>query len=226
MELCCRVPFEPLRHSNSLQMSRQYLKAAVTSDAAADIQAKSHKQKPYRPVDEEDYTVKSVEAKLYNFNDLSPGSDSQKMSNDLPAEIIAQISSYVAQFPSSQNSLCACSYVSRSWYAASVAFLYETPQISGKNFDQFVRTVCPSINAHVRVNGLAELVRRLDMSNLVHNGSKSLTARLLGRVKGNLVVFVAPQASFAYVSESPRTLCQAYILVASTASQHFLDAPS
>ena len=37
------------------------------------------------------------------------------------------------------------------------------------------------------------------MSSLVHNGSKSLTARLLGRVKTRLEEFVAPQASFAYV---------------------------
>lgn len=37
------------------------------------------------------------------------------------------------------------------------------------------------------------------MSGLVHNGSKSLTARLLGRVKGRMEEFVAPQASFAYV---------------------------
>lgn len=35
------------------------------------------------------------------------------------------------------------------------------------------------------------------MSGLVHNGSKSLTARLLGRVKKRLEEFVAPQASFA-----------------------------
>jgi len=35
------------------------------------------------------------------------------------------------------------------------------------------------------------------MGNLVHQGSRSLTARLLGRVKNNLQEFVAPQASFA-----------------------------
>ena len=38
------------------------------------------------------------------------------------------------------------------------------------------------------------------MSSLVHSGSKSLTARLLGRVKSKLEEFVAPQASFAYVT--------------------------
>lgn len=69
--------------------------------------------------------------------------------------------------------------------------------ITGNNFNAFVRAICPSVNAHIRRNGLAELVRRLDMSSLVHNGSKSLTARLLGRVKTRLEEFVAPQASFA-----------------------------
>jgi len=43
------------------------------------------------------------------------------------------------------------------------------------------------------------LVRVLDMSMLVHNGSRSLTARILGRLKGSLEYFVAPQASFASV---------------------------
>lgn len=78
-------------------------------------------------------------------------------------------------------------------------FLYDTPNITGKNYSSFVNAICPSVNAHIRRNGLSELVRRLDMSGLVHNGSKSLTARLLGRMKGRLEEFVAPQASFACV---------------------------
>lgn len=32
----------------------------------------------------------------------------------------------------------------------------------------------------------------------MHEGCKSVTARLLGRVKASLEEFVAPQASFAY----------------------------
>ena len=149
---------------------------------------------------DKDYTAKTVEKVLLDVNNFSPTSETKEFSKQLPLEVLELISSYVALFPSSQSSLYACSQVSRSWYAASVTNLYEAPQISGRNFDQFVRTVCPSINAHVRTNGLAELIKTLDMSKLVHNGSKSLTARLLGRVKGNLEVFVAPQASFASVS--------------------------
>lgn len=115
----------------------------------------------------------------------------------LPLEIILQILSYVPRDPKSQSYFHACCLISRSWYSATVPLLYDNPHITGKNFKQFVATVCPSINAHIRKSELAELVRRLDMGNLVHDGSKSLTARLLGRVKGGLEEFVAPQASFA-----------------------------
>lgn len=114
---------------------------------------------------------------------------------DLPTEILQQVFALLGS--ASQPTLHAASLVSRNWYSASVECLYDTPIINGKNFDAFVRSACPSVNAHIRHNGLADLVRRLDMSALVHNGSKSLTARLLGRVKGRLEEFVAPQASFA-----------------------------
>lgn len=118
------------------------------------------------------------------------------MDVQLPQEVLQQVFFYLAR---NQKTLHACSLTSSSWYSASVAYLYENPKITGKNYDSFVRAICPSVNAHIRRNGLAELVRRLDMSSLVHNGSKSMTARLLGRVKTRLEEFVAPQASFAYV---------------------------
>ena len=114
----------------------------------------------------------------------------------LPQEVLQHVFSYLY---GNQKAFHACSLTSRSWYSASIAYLYESPIINGRNFDRFVEAICPSVNAHVRRNGLANLVRRLDMSSLVHSGSKSLTARLLGRVKTGLEEFVAPQASFAYV---------------------------
>lgn len=115
----------------------------------------------------------------------------------LPPEIIIHILSYIPRRPSTQSTFYSCCLLSRRWYAAAIHRLYHTPYITGKNFKQFVATICPSVNAHVRKSDLAELVRRLDMGNLVHDGSKSLTARLLGRVKLRLEEFVAPQASFA-----------------------------
>ena len=117
----------------------------------------------------------------------------------LPLEIIELILSHIPLSYYSQPTLHACTLVSRAWYSASIARLYEKPIIIGKNYDLFVRSVCPSINANIRKNGLAELVKTLDLSRLVHHGSKSLTARLLGRVKAGIEVFTAPQASFGFV---------------------------
>ncbi|KAI9674843.1 MAG: hypothetical protein M1829_003583 [Trizodia sp. TS-e1964] len=115
----------------------------------------------------------------------------------LPSEVIFNILSFIPRRASSQPTLHACSLVSRQWYAAAVLLLYERPHISGRNFKQFVATICPSVNAHVRKSELAILVKALDMGYLVHDGSRSLTARILGRLKGGLEEFVAPQASFA-----------------------------
>lgn len=129
----------------------------------------------------------------------------------LPLEIVQNIISYifpphrvVRKSPSSgqldaPKTLAACCLVSRVWYAGAVAALYETPVITGRNYDRFAAIICPSINAHIRTNGLANLVKCLDMGNLVHHGNRSLTARLLGRVKDHLAAFTAPQATFGYV---------------------------
>lgn len=117
----------------------------------------------------------------------------------LPLEILVQIFSYISKGGGSQATLHAITLVSRSWYIAAVADLYHSPFITGKNFIKFTNTICPSINAHVRKSELAGFVRTLDLSRLVHEGSKSLTARILGRVKTGLEEFIAPQAFFAYV---------------------------
>lgn len=120
----------------------------------------------------------------------------------LPDEIIIQIVNYLAQgHPAqravTQQALATCCLLSRSWYEAAIASLYRHPYLYGRNFDPFLHAICPSINLHVRKSPLANLVRILDMSKLVHQGSNRTTARLLGRTKGNLEEFIAPQASFA-----------------------------
>lgn len=115
----------------------------------------------------------------------------------LPIEVLCQVVDYVHFFPSAQRDLWALTLVSQSWYAASVASLYKKPDISGKNFGLFVRTLCPSINAHIRKTSFSSMVKELNMSKLVHDSTKSLTSRILGRLKDGLEIFVAPQASFA-----------------------------
>lgn len=116
----------------------------------------------------------------------------------LPDEIIVQILDCVSQeHASSQTSLASCSRVSHQWYRNSVPLLYHSPRLYGHNFDPFVATICPSKNLTIRVSRLASLVRTLDMSALVHQATKSTTARLLGRTKGSLQRYIAPQRGFA-----------------------------
>ncbi|RMJ27420.1 F-box domain protein [Aspergillus sp. HF37] len=126
----------------------------------------------------------------------------------LPTEILVLIVLFVAAEggraaddalpPARQRTLHACCLVSRQWYSAAIALLYEKPQLgSGMAFNRFTETVCPPVAARKSKWNLGGFVRRLDLSGLVHHSSNSLTARLLGRVKGNLEVFVAPRVSFA-----------------------------
>jgi hypothetical protein len=125
----------------------------------------------------------------------------------LPAEIICHIISFIPSRPSSQQILWACTLVSRVWYASSISRLYTYPHLTPANFSAFVSTICPSKNAHIRHTPLSQLVHRLDMSELVHHSSRSLTARLLGRLKGNIEEFVAPLASFAVNSFAALSKC-------------------
>lgn len=114
----------------------------------------------------------------------------------LPDEILVQILDYVSRFQESQYTLASCCLLSRQWYSTAVAYLYRSPYLYGKNFDPFAQVIVPSLNLHIRKSHLAELVRDLDMSRLVHQASKRITARLLGRTKDNLEAFRAPVASF------------------------------
>ncbi|CZR58581.1 uncharacterized protein PAC_08473 [Phialocephala subalpina] len=125
----------------------------------------------------------------------------------LPSEVISHILSYIPRRSTTQGIFWACALVSRAWYSASIATLYERPYLTGGNFNEFVTTVCPSKNAHIRQSALSVFVKRLDMGDLVHNSSRSLTARLLGRLKGNIEEFVAPQASFAINSFAAASKC-------------------
>lgn len=123
--------------------------------------------------------------------------DSNGESGYLPDELLLEILSYFPPRPASQSDLYRFCLVSRQWYDLGISHLYEHPILVGSAYQLFVRTICPSINAHIRKSELASLVRTLDLGSIVHQGSKSVTARLLGRTKASLEYFVAPQASFA-----------------------------
>jgi hypothetical protein len=115
----------------------------------------------------------------------------------LPDEVVLQIIEYLAYDHGAQQSLASVCLLSRQWHSAGLPFLYRYPDLYGPNFDKFYLAICPSKNLHIRYSRLSKLVKVLDMSRLVHQSSKSTTARMLGRTKDSLEEFRAPQASFA-----------------------------
>ncbi|TLD25747.1 putative f-box domain protein [Venturia nashicola] len=132
----------------------------------------------------------------------STTSSSEREPTFLPDEVVLQIIAYLPdsrdrrEWRLAQTTLHAACLVSWQWYNVAISRLYNRPFLYGNNFEKFVKTICPSLNAHVRKSDLAGLVHELNMSALVHQGSKSTTARLLGRTKAQLHSYVAPQANF------------------------------
>lgn len=135
--------------------------------------------------------------------------DEPEKRNGLPDEILLHIFAFILRYddrsqarrpftspPSMQTMLARLCRVNRQWYRIAVPHLYARPWLFGHNFELFVRTICPSWNDGVRRSDLAGLVKELDLRLLVHQGSKSTTARLIGRTKASLEVFRAPRSTF------------------------------
>ncbi|GFN17836.1 hypothetical protein AtubIFM55763_000189 [Aspergillus tubingensis] len=127
----------------------------------------------------------------------------------LPTEIVVEIITYAAADDGHrQATLHACCLVSRQWYSVAIPYLYEKPRVSaGTAFKNFTDTICPTIGARKNKIQLGSLVHKLDLSGLVYHSSNSLTARLLGRVKENLEIFLAPRISFAINSLPALSKC-------------------
>lgn len=81
--------------------------------------------------------------------------------------------------------------------AADWLHRYRNPKITGNNYNKFVTTISPT-STHIKPSPLSALVKRLDLSALVHHGRPSHNARLLRRVHSSLEEFVAPQSSFGF----------------------------
>ncbi|KAF2805284.1 uncharacterized protein BDZ99DRAFT_524994 [Mytilinidion resinicola] len=126
-----------------------------------------------------------------------PSTAPGRLSSYLPDEILLEILSHLPQTPTGQADINSFCLVSRQWYDVGITRLYERPHLIGSGYLCFVRTICPSILPHIRKSELASLVKTLNLRHIVHQGSKSITARLLARTKASLEEFVAPQASFA-----------------------------
>lgn len=85
------------------------------------------------------------------------------------------------------------SQVCRSWYAAFICYLYNSSHVKGSRYHRFVNVICAPVNAKSRRSGLAEHIKRLDLIAFLDEGGGSPTAKLIRRVKSNLIEFMAPQ---------------------------------
>lgn len=119
----------------------------------------------------------------------------------LPTELLQQTFSSLKDGSDSQRNFWACCLVSRQWYSAAVPFLYERPCLYGGNFEDFIYTVCSPGSRSRRRNAAARefalYIKHLDMGRLAYESSNSITARLIGSLKGGLESFVAPAKTFS-----------------------------
>lgn len=110
----------------------------------------------------------------------------------IPTELLWMILSHVQELPNPQETLASCSLVCRQWCSAATFLLYQKPKILPKNFHAFAEAITSPNLPRARKGDLGQYVRRLDLSDLVHHSTKSLTARLLRDVREGLEVFIAP----------------------------------
>lgn len=80
-----------------------------------------------------------------------------KFANYLPDELLLEILTYIPPGPETQETLATWCLVSRQWYDVAIQRLYEAPFLAGKAYDLFTRTICPSINVHIKKSELAGL---------------------------------------------------------------------
>jgi hypothetical protein len=99
--------------------------------------------------------------------------------NYLPDELLLEILEYIEawEIKQRQPSLARFCSVSRQWYDVGIRKLYEQPYLTGRAYELFVRTCCPSVLAHIKPSALSGLVRVLDLSHIVHQSTKATTAR-------------------------------------------------
>jgi hypothetical protein len=113
-------------------------------------------------------------------------SSSSSSSSYLPPEVVDIILSYLPR-PVSPEIL----YVSRAWYVAGMAHVYACPRLNVGNYSKFVETISSS-------HSVGNMVKILDLRNIIQSGKNSYTSRLLRRCSSSLETFIAPQTSFGY----------------------------
>lgn len=142
----------------------------------------------------------------------------------LPTEIVLLIAQkldskakrepYEENFRPRQHAFYNFCLVSRQWYSVGVGFLYECPLfLAGNAFEKFADTICSSRDSRKGNVDFGSLVKTFTMAGLVHHSSNSLTARLLSRMKKNLIIFIAPRVSFALNCLPALSKCQNLVVL-------------
>jgi hypothetical protein len=132
----------------------------------------------------------------------------------LPDEILVEIFEWLSasNAQSAKQSLVATAVrLNRSWFKVGIRYLYVKPQIHGRKYDRFIRTVCsprPRSKLHTPSQNFGSFVKDLDLRSLTYQGSNSTTARLIGRCKDNLEVFRAPAVHFGISALNALALCK------------------
>jgi hypothetical protein len=99
--------------------------------------------------------------------------------NYLPDELLLEVLALIEKWEvhERQPTLARFCAVNRQWYDVAIQALYESPYLSGRAYELFIRTICPSVLAHIKHSALSGLVKVLDLSHIVHQSNKSTTAR-------------------------------------------------
>lgn len=172
-----------VRRFNSLVLSESTVKSVLSlssnNSLASSLSSSSSSLRAYSP-------LPTKETAITNDADRYTLADPSRKSIYLPPEIIDMIIGKMSG-PVSSDLL----FVSRSWYAAAIKYIYMSPTLNVNNYAKFVETISSS-------DSLGPLVKILDLRNIIQSGKNSYTARLLRRCASSLEVFIAPQTSFGF----------------------------
>ncbi|KAJ5903066.1 hypothetical protein N7504_005449 [Penicillium tannophilum] len=109
-----------------------------------------------------------------------------------------------------QSTLFNFCLVCHQWYSVGIEPLYREPSVAnGNRFMKFTKTLCPPTKARNKTKSdLGSMIHVLNLGQLVHQSSNSVTARLLNKASENLVNFTAPRVSFSLNALASLTKCR------------------
>ncbi|ORY76601.1 hypothetical protein BCR37DRAFT_161656 [Protomyces lactucae-debilis] len=117
----------------------------------------------------------------------------------LPPELLDKIIAHL--FPGNGNFghlLRVCT----AFYYAALPHIYQAPKLTSKNIAAFAATL-----SHRKAGPLGDLVRSLNLRQVVHGAKTSQITRLVRRSARNLRVFMAPQVGFNQSAFRATGLC-------------------